>query len=207
MRVARVLYFVFLAFFAAAWALSYFAPCSVDVVRHGEVWELVSARGRLRADNAPAVRQDQRLTALRRKEAERLDRLFWDDFERGWEALYFDGDVSNPSAAFRTERARLLAEKAAIDRRTSILQRSTSPAVAPRSWHTPYWAAAIIALAPLMVTLMHRRLRNHRDAQRRGKLCVKCGYDIRASPFRCPECGTATNKPDGPRRSPLPEIK
>lgn len=132
-------------------------------MRHGELWELVSARGRLRADNVPAVRLDERLTALRRKEADRLSTLFWDDFERGWEALYFDGDVSNPPPAFRAERARLLAEKAAIERRLSILQRYAAPAVLPRSWRAPYWASASIAIAPWMAVAMHRRLRRRRD--------------------------------------------
>jgi hypothetical protein len=50
----------------------------------------------------------------------------------------------------------------------------------------PYWFLTIVfgvlPLAPLKAAL--RRLR-----RRRGGLCVACGYDIRASTGRCPECG------------------
>jgi hypothetical protein len=52
----------------------------------------------------------------------------------------------------------------------------------------PYWllTAVTLVLPPLS---MHRRWKTrHRQ---RGNECCVCGYDLRATPNRCPECGTA----------------
>jgi hypothetical protein len=64
-----------------------------------------------------------------------------------------------------------------------------------RNWHSvyevtvPIWALLVITLMmPLAWT--RRRLTQRRLSRRieRG-LCAKCGYDLRASEKRCPECG------------------
>jgi hypothetical protein len=51
----------------------------------------------------------------------------------------------------------------------------------------PYWLVAAFSLAcPLIQTTS--RLRHARRPK--GSLCPACGYDLRATPDRCPECGT-----------------
>ncbi len=56
----------------------------------------------------------------------------------------------------------------------------------------PYWftfSAAVVAGSGLLLTGIRRAQR--RIARLRGGLCLACGYDLRASPGRCPECGAA----------------
>jgi hypothetical protein len=53
----------------------------------------------------------------------------------------------------------------------------------------PYWMpAALLALLPAvrLGSLWHKRRREARSAR---ALCGSCGYDLRATPGRCPECG------------------
>jgi hypothetical protein len=50
------------------------------------------------------------------------------------------------------------------------------------------YPTATFALAPLAWLAGYRK-RRRRAARARGGLCASCGYDLRASAGRCPECG------------------
>jgi hypothetical protein len=51
----------------------------------------------------------------------------------------------------------------------------------------PYWFLALLVVFwPVRKALIRRK---RRRSSRRG-LCPTCGYDLRATPERCPECGT-----------------
>jgi hypothetical protein len=51
----------------------------------------------------------------------------------------------------------------------------------------PVWLIVILAGVP---PLMWVRVGIRRRQRRRKGLCLNCGYDLRATPQRCPECGT-----------------
>jgi hypothetical protein len=54
----------------------------------------------------------------------------------------------------------------------------------------PYWSLALACLFPLMMPILVAVLRTRRRRRREARhQCPSCGYDLRATPGRCPECG------------------
>jgi hypothetical protein len=70
------------------------------------------------------------------------------------------------------------------------LRRNTYPYGTNRNWQVivPHALPCVLAAAlPLMAFVRHRSRRRRRAL---AGACSSCGYDLRATPDRCPECGT-----------------
>jgi hypothetical protein len=53
------------------------------------------------------------------------------------------------------------------------------------------WPWAVIGVGLLIVMLLSHRALKRRRRHLAGH-CIRCGYDLRATPTRCPECGLET---------------
>ena len=75
---------------------------------------------------------------------------------------------------------------APVDRGRSLLSKG-------HRWHVfvPHWAVALALLPAPIWWLGRHRIDRHR---RRHGLCRACGYDLRESPDRCPECGALQHR-------------
>ena len=83
---------------------------------------------------------------------------------------------------------------------TNLDRDSVAPLMPGWSVAAPHWMSVAVAsgftIAWITGRLAHRRRRRRRNGAGR---CTICGYDLRASPNRCPECGAVSTELKGTR--------
>lgn len=59
------------------------------------------------------------------------------------------------------------------------------------------WVSLLLLVATVILLAMRRKLPTVLEERRARGSCLRCGYDLRATPNHCPECGAAVPEETG----------
>jgi hypothetical protein len=147
------------------------------------VWWTAAALERAHLKRVGAAVEAARQQRERAQDEARAAMMRLSDFQQQMGGQFFSPVVRTELNRLTSEVYRFNADAGGAAGRMTALQK---PWPYRRAWNR----AAVIVLVCGFVWSVPAVLRDRRASKRRAAgRCADCGYDLRASPVRCPECG------------------
>jgi hypothetical protein len=161
------------------WIRSYAHPVERRFTYRGEECRWCLSRGTLTVDNEIEVLLYASLLLQKRNSAEIRSQLT---------------ELEEAKALLPNDSTRELRRRAdELDRQADQDLARKPHGVAPWSYSSRWFLPALALAAAIAPALYGRRILLRRRRVRAGA-CVICGYDLRATPDRCPECGAEVHR-------------
>jgi hypothetical protein len=182
-----ILAFLLFVLTLALWLRSFVVTTSFDFSLHRRSFRASAAHGGVSITNAPELESwDETYGDLTFRLMLAKDHCIRVQSDIN----YFEAHREEPRAAELPKLWRDFQE--GVTRYRALLQRSRSPAPpqpASMSHSLPFAFPCALLLTAALPSAVVLRWRTNRRRRRFGA-CFNCGYDLRATPDLCPECGT-----------------